>query len=67
MYLTRMFPNQENGLVDPTLEFGLNVSSFANNGASGEGSSRKVIEEHLKRIVDLIVTSKENTGPHSNI
>ncbi|XP_056434316.1 katanin p60 ATPase-containing subunit A-like 2 [Gadus chalcogrammus] len=32
----------ENGLVDPTLEFGLNVSSFANNGASGEGSSRKL-------------------------
>uniref|UniRef100_A0A8C5AYS0 AAA+ ATPase domain-containing protein n=1 Tax=Gadus morhua TaxID=8049 RepID=A0A8C5AYS0_GADMO len=54
VYLSRMFPNQENGLVDPTLEFGLNVSSFANNGASGEGSSRKVIEEHLKRIVDLI-------------
>ncbi|CAL8326805.1 unnamed protein product [Boreogadus saida] len=32
----------ENGLVDPTLEFGLNVSSFAHNGASGEGSSRKL-------------------------
>ncbi|KAG7259698.1 hypothetical protein CRUP_017076 [Coryphaenoides rupestris] len=46
----------ENGLSDPPVEFGLNVSSITTNRASGEGSSRK---ERLLKPLAFNTTNSE--------